>query len=422
MFSRHDLLVSMLAVLSLATSACNGGGGGGDDDDDDDGSSLTIPNPDVSFGGGDGIVVSGEPATVYGVAFQDDGKILVCGSVIGPADDLDIFVLRLNADGSTDTAFGDAGRVVVHASALDDYGFDITTLGDGRVVVVGASGLQFLNGGDITVVLLGTDGTPDATFDGDGILVIDTPNAAYAKAVTVDASDRIVLAGTIFNTDDDVVVARLDDAGVLDATFSGDGSIIDNQGSFERGEAIAIAPGGEIVVGGGYEARLYRFLANGDPDNTFSGNGNLPLADPLDIVYDLAVQADGAVVLVGVDDEVVDPILAVVARVTQTGLLETAFGTDGYRTLYEGVANQVDVASDGRIYIGGQILATPQLTRLSSAGIPDATWGSGGTLSFDDITFTLAVGFGTRLDADDKPVFAGTLVPELVPIVFRVQP
>lgn len=415
-------LVSMLAVLSLATSACSGGGGGGGDDDDDDGSSLTIPNPDVAFGGGDGIVVSGEPGTVYGVAFQDDGKILVCGSVIGPADDLDILVLRLNANGTVDSAFGDGGRVVVHASALDDYGFDIATLGDGRIVVVGGSGLQFLNGGDITVVLLGTDGTPDATFDGDGILVIDTANTAYAKAVTVDGSDRIVLAGTIFNADEDVVVARLDDTGVLDATFSGDGSIIDNQGSFERGEAIAIGPGGEIVVGGGYQARLYRFLDNGDPDATFSGNGNLPLADPLDIVYDLAVQADGAIVLVGRDDEVIDPNLAAAARVDASGVLDAAFGTGGYRTFYEGVANQVDIAGDGRIYIGGQILGTPQLTRLSPAGIPDATWGSGGTLAFDEIVFTLAVGFGTRLDADDKPVFAGTLVPELAPIVFRVQP
>lgn len=414
----------LLLSLSLIASACSGGGGGGSGsgDDDDDGSSLTIPEPDSTFGGGDGIVLSPDQGYGYAVGFQDDGKILVTGTAIGAADDLDVLVLRLNPDGTFDSTFGTDGRVLVHATEFDDYGFDVATLSDGRIVVVGAAGLQFLGGGDIGVVLLTADGTPDATFSDDGILVIDTPNPAHAKAVAIDSTDRIVLAGTIYNLDDDLVVARLDDAGVLDNLFSGDGSLVDNQGSFERGEAIAIGAGGEIIVGGGYTARLWRFNEDGTPDLTFSGDGNVPLADPLDILSDLAVQVNGMIVVAGQDDEVIDPITAAVARVDATGVLDATFGTAGYRTFYQGVAEQVDIAGDGSIWIGGQSLFTPQLTRLSAAGVPDATWGSAGTLAFTEISFPAAE-FGMRLDADGKPVIGGTqTVPEITPIVFRVLP
>ena len=78
---------------------------------------------------------------------------IVASAAIGPVG---------AADGDLDPTFSGDGRVV------SDFGFDdradgVAVQPDGAIVVAGTS-----CGGDFLVARYNPDGTPDATFDGDG--------------------------------------------------------------------------------------------------------------------------------------------------------------------------------------------------------------------------------------------------------------
>ena len=85
------------------------------------------------------------------VTYQSDGKILVTGftttrtnGTIGP--DTNIAMARYNTDGTLDQNFGVHGKVVIDVGAvlgsasIDDFGNQALPLGNGQILVVGATG------------------------------------------------------------------------------------------------------------------------------------------------------------------------------------------------------------------------------------------------------------------------------------------
>ncbi len=104
---------------------------------------------DPQFGGGDGLATFSFPTahSVAAVAVLPDGKILVAGSVgseagsVGPADATpasDMYVIRLNADGSRDTAFGASGEAQVDFGATDTLRRMVVQT-DGKILLAGAT-------------------------------------------------------------------------------------------------------------------------------------------------------------------------------------------------------------------------------------------------------------------------------------------
>jgi hypothetical protein len=97
---------------------------------------------------------------------------------------------------------------------------------------------------------------------------------------------------------------------VPDPAFSGDGTQITNRG---RGPEwigdLRLQDDGKIVIGGvqggnGGRMLLGRYLTNGDPDTSFSGDGFTPIdfSPRFDIAWDVAIQPDGRIVGVGSAD------------------------------------------------------------------------------------------------------------------------
>ena len=135
---------------------------------------------------------------------------------------------------------------------------------------------------------------------------------------------EIVAAG---RSADGATVMRFTDAGQLDATFDGDGKVV-IAGGFHSAEGVEVMSDGRVVVAGraeypdGFAARLNE---NGSPDTTFSDDGRQTVALE---VPDVAVDSAGRVVLAGMYNSD-----AALRRLTAAGEVDTSFGGgDGLAT------------------------------------------------------------------------------------------
>jgi uncharacterized delta-60 repeat protein len=278
---------------------------------------------DTSFGG-DGTVTTdfGGSEGARDVVIQPDGRIVVAGSSVTDAFAGNFVLARYNPDGSLDASFGSDGRVTTDFGAPSEL-FGAALESNGRIVVVGyATPL----GVDAALARYNSDGTLDTSFDGDGKIVADLGegegDALLDLAIQGDGS--IVVAGAVDppgqGTDgSDFVLARfnadgiLDPQGVdpyLDAPFGTDGVVrTDFAGGEDEAHAMAIESGGKIVVAGVAppgdglpgDFALARYKADGSLDESFGSGGRVTtdFGSDTDEIWDVALQADGAIVAAG---------------------------------------------------------------------------------------------------------------------------
>lgn len=204
---------------------------------------------DATFGTG-GLVSVAPPAgtqeTLDDIAVLADGRILATGNSYTNATGQKTFVLlRFNADGSPDATFGTGGRVI--SAPLPDLQITaqaLALLPDGRFLVGGGT-----NNGDVASLLVryNSDGSLDTSFDGDGIVAIDsTANPGDILTLAVQADGDIIAAGRYF------VVMRLNSDGSLDGSFGAGGITSTNfpGTSYPYASSAKIQANGSIVIGG----------------------------------------------------------------------------------------------------------------------------------------------------------------------------
>lgn len=129
----------------------------------------------------------------------------------------DLVVLRLKPDGSFDAGFGDGGKVVIDyvrggTASGSDVGYSIALDGAGRILVAGTTFVQDHVDKDLFVLRLEPDGSRDPSFAQNGVFVWDGGNgndAAYQ--VALDGEGRILVTGYTTNADGDrdAVLLRL---------------------------------------------------------------------------------------------------------------------------------------------------------------------------------------------------------------------
>jgi uncharacterized delta-60 repeat protein len=193
-------------------------------------------------------------------------------------------------------------------------------------------------------------GDLDPSFGGDGRLALPAAGAFVPRAVTVDAAQRIVVAGylckpgesgdatCLADGDSSFRLARLTPDGGLDAEFGENGFVTTPLGD-GRSQALDITldPQGRIVAAGvaRLEDRdvfaLARYRPDGSLDPSFGGGG--VALDAAGASYaslgDVALGPGNTLIAAGqaVDGEG-RPRMAV-ARFTETGALDATFGSGG---------------------------------------------------------------------------------------------
>jgi uncharacterized delta-60 repeat protein len=368
--------------------------------------------------------------TGYGVAIQASGRIVVAGrwNFSGNDTKYQSAVIGITAGGSLDTSFGPTSTPGVYPlpHPLPDEALAIQVLGDQRVVVAGyaspqawvarltadgktkqfetsvttATGFGRFNAVDVlpdgSYLLAGqmdsgtnysalrvrvtSAGTWDTTYAGavNGLAMgITHRTADLAYGLTLNASGQAILGYSARSTAGDyrlayAGVARLTGAGVPDPTFSTDGrlrwrtsnlaettdplleSTLD-VGVDSTGRILAVGIADQVFLAGGFG--LARFLSNGSPDTSFAAGGrsltSMGTAYSLNAV--LAVQADDKPLVAYVGSG--SPSMFRLSRYTTSGALDASFGSGGSVDLIPifSFSNQIGLTplSDGRILIAG---------------------------------------------------------------------
>ncbi len=150
------------------------------------------------------------------------------------------FILRLNANGTPDTAFGMGGQLVVtshpNGSVRAFRGLALDSLE--RIVVGGDGETPVPADGKFLAMRFGADGTLDATFGVGGAAFVNVaPDSdEWCFDMTLSSSDQAVMAGSYKSSPgspDHVALVRLTSAGAADPTFGTAGVVTTTLGSYE---------------------------------------------------------------------------------------------------------------------------------------------------------------------------------------------
>ena len=276
----------------------------------------------------------------------------------------------LASPGDRDPTFDDDGRATV------DFG---TGFEGGEAVAVGEDGSILIVGGidpggpseSLVMARLTSSGEPDLTFSDDGQQIV--PSIRYGTGVALQEDGKIVVVapGAQFASSFGWTIARFESDGDPDPTFGGGDGIVTTDLNPDETDApfdVVIQPDGKIVVVGfkglsdGWRFAVVRYEEDGDLDPEFANGGiriaRIGLASRATAV---ALQPNGKIVVVG-HAQKGEEIRTGVARFLSNGNLDPAFSDDGKLVTTYGV---VDLASDVAIQPDGGIVV---VGRAAQAG------------------------------------------------------
>ena len=283
-------------------------------------------------------------------AAPDTDGVILTGSVQLRETWDDFFAAKFNAGGDLDSAFGNGGFVTTDfrtpdtedtpgASTRDNLRA-MALDGEGRIVAVGTAFSD--QESFIAIARYLPDGQLDNSFDGDGKVLakLDTQTPwgyDYPEDVAIDAQNRIIITGTSSAADSDFVVACFTESGELDTTFSGNGWVaIDFGGDNVRSQSLSIDMEGRIVVAGESASQfaLARLTDDGLVDTSFGTQGRVltSIGGMYDSATSVTHDLDGNIVAGGMSMGFDGPTMEyrfALARYASNGDLDTSFGDSG---------------------------------------------------------------------------------------------
>ena len=311
---------------------------------------------------------------------------------------------------------------------------------DGKIVVAGIASNGYNR--DFALARLNNNGSLDATFDGNGKLLLPMSEGFdRALAVVMQSDQKIVVAG-FADTDPDperdtrgFAVARLNTNGSLDTSFGRGGKVVFSMGSdWDFVNAIAMQSDGKIILAGNMgddieaDFAVARLNPNGSLDNSFDGDGKcvFSMGPDGDRINAVTVQRDGKIVVAGAvaygDSQQPGGANGTtsdfgVARLNANGSLDSTYGnggkfifpmSDGYdRPL------AIELQSDGKSLVTGGADGAFAVARLDSGGTLDSSFGSGGKVTFK-VSDGPDTARGIALQRNGKIILAGRADGEAV--------
>lgn len=421
--SRSDADGRALAVDSLGRIFMAGYARNGDNYDFAVARFTPAGFPDAAFGNA-GVVkipIGASNDQAFAVAVDSFDRIVVGGEWVTASGGTDLAVVRLTQSGALDASFDGDGRQTFTFGATFESLYGLAVDSQDRIIAAGAAANTTT---DIAVARLTPEGALDASFDGDGKLTINVAGSTdFARAVTVDSMDRILLAGaTSIGSTQYFYVARLTIDGAFDASFDGDGwQTIGFGGAFQRVNGIALDSLGRIIIGGyahlaNDQFAVARLTTTGALDSSFDGDGRQTFAfSPNDAIgYGVAVDSQDRICIAGVTYNGIGNDFGV-ARFTSGGALDASFDGDGKLTIpfgsYEDLGYAIAMTSADRILVGGSsnydgnVFA---LVRLTGDTTTAAAQVNDGSAQRSRVT-SLTVRFSGQVTFGGKPSQAFTL-------------
>ncbi|HRH48859.1 MAG TPA: hypothetical protein PLP23_08905 [Panacibacter sp.] len=291
---------------------------------------------DPSFGIG-GKVINQLFGRIRCTALQKDGKILAAGL----AYEETIIIVRYNSDGTLDLSFGTNGKVLTDlVPRFHLYYSQATALAiqsDGKILI---TGYGFRNSGlygdyDVLLARYNTDGNLDASFGKSGIVINDFGDEdEQANAIALQPGGKILIGGISNN---DQLLVRYNTNGSIDSSFAGKGWLTTDFFGFDYVNSFAMQPNGKIIAAGtsGFGEQFFllvRYNRNGSIDSSFGYNGKVAtdFGHGGDQLASIVLQPDGKIVGTGKTGGAtgLEGKIAVI-RYLSTGSIDSSFGTNG---------------------------------------------------------------------------------------------
>ena len=311
--------------------------------------------------------------SVYSAVEQPDGKRLVVGSFSRVNGTAAPSLVRLSPTGALDAGFQQ------NVGAVSSV-FRVGVLGNGQILLTGFGSVPLVAGGlnRNGLLRLNADGTGDATFDPGTGPAKNGQNGAVDYALPLP-NGQLLAVGYFdhFNTSLANGIVRLNASGSVDATL--------NAGTGANDEILtAVAlPGGKFLVGGYFTtyngvARkgLARLNADGSLDPTFNA-----AAGQLEQVSNLTVQPDGRILVAGYLTNPTGNDVGLF-RLLADGSYDSSFSPPAalaapYAT-YSYYGNNLELQPDGKILLLSPLSGTTGgVIRLNSNGTLDGSFQPG---------------------------------------------
>lgn len=332
---------------------------------------LTRYNPDgsldISFGTG-GIVQTdyfGDQDHINAVAVQADGKVVAAG--LARADtDIYFGLARYDRNGQLDPTFGMGGKVITRFAGYGDEARALVIQPDGKILV-GGSAVTIRLTFDFALARYNPDGSLDSSFGTAGKVMSDFDGLITRLVLQPDG--KIIAGGitTAGDTNSDFALARYNPDGSLDTSFGTDGKVTTD---FNKGadflSALGLQSDGKIVAFGDVDLPdplrlnsqpcLARYTQDGRLDTSFGSDGKVMINDPFTAAHDLVLQANNKIIVAGLIYTREAGGTFGLARYTANGSLDASFGVGGIiatRFLGNDRAYAVALMPDGRIVAGG---------------------------------------------------------------------
>lgn len=318
----------------------------------------------------------------YATVLQTDGKIIATG---------DGGLARYNVDGTLDPSFGVNGKADVPFAARD-----IAIQSDGRIVVVGNHQVN----GHMAVARFLVNGQLDLSFDGDGLATTDLGSGggstpSLTSSLVIQQDGKIVVAGSGGVGRAGVAAVRYLSNGSLDPTFGEQGKVIHFLSQEDAAYDIALQPDGRIVLVGqslvingpsfDRDFLVVRLLNDGKLDRNFDQDGWLTRHFTTDKATGVVVQGNGSIVVSGTFRNYFTNVGAYVTRLLPDGTTDTTFGRGGVQfELFESFntgSEDLSVDATGKILLVGSTSNQIAMVRYNADGSLDNTFGSDGRVT-----------------------------------------
>ncbi len=356
------------------------------------------------------------------IALQNDGKIVVSGWAYDGGY-LRFASARYNSDGTLDSSFDSDGIKTTKIGSFDVEARSIVIQNDEKIVVAGVANRDRPSS-TLVVVRYNSDGTPDSTFDVDGISVL--PDGYHlglstlpVQCAALQSNGKIVIAGYSGTSgNSDFFAARLNTDGTLDNTFDNDGIVItDINSSEDNAGSVLIQSDGKFLIAGtaswspssGFYSKFVvaRYNVDGTPDNSFADSGILQdnITTKSTSFTKSELQPDGKIISVGKTWNGTDYDF-LVARFNNNGKVDSSFNANGQRITDLGGDDNVlsvFIQNDQKIILLGSSNSLFAMSRYNSDGTLDQTFHGDGKFILD---FGLPFS-SIKVQDDGKIILAG---------------